>query len=274
MFESALVTPNVFRAVFIAVVVLVWQFGSSVLAQPTVATPKTAKADDLDALVDALANHNVAPPILVNSSVGDINDPPIFPENSDWAENRRVRDAIIFLGKRNGEALWPHLLKHMRDDRYSLTCDSNGDGSNMTVGWFCTLMVRQDLEKPYASLWQTVVPHRGPPFPGALIGFAWPGWWNATDEWARSRKTLWELQVELGERGLRRINGQKTEVLDKTRETIEKIRQTKKPILSGRHWPFGELAIPITEQRAKEIRDKYRARAITEPVKNNGDTRR
>ena len=132
----------------------------------------------------------------------------IFGENYDWTEYRRVRKAIDILVKRNGEELWPHLVKHLDDQRYSLTCSIDDFGTNLTVGDFCRDMVRRNLAEPYGCLWPSTSTLPLPSY-ARVIGFARPPWQQTLDKWSHSwkDKRLWELQVELGEWGIQKMEG-------------------------------------------------------------------
>jgi hypothetical protein len=193
------------HTVLFAIAAVVLCLGSRVLAQPPQANPKTAGIDEFERLVESLANRNEPPKLAEDAfAINEVSSPPIFGEKYDWVEQRRVREALHVLTKRNGAALWPHLVRHLDDQRYSLTCSFEDCGANLTVGDFCREMARRDLTEPYRRVWPQVRL-----LPGALgvIHFARPPWRRTLEEWSPSWKDrqLWELQIELGEWGLQRL---------------------------------------------------------------------
>ncbi len=190
------------RSAFFMLAALAFCFGIGASAQPP--TDDSGGPDAAARFIEALANHNEPPRLAKDAfSINHVCEPPIFGERYDWGEQERVLKVLYFLAQGRGEALWPHLVEHLNDKRYSLTCHIEGYGCNLTIGSICWKMVRQDLTQPYNQLW---------PRSGLLCGwdaleFARP--YGTIDEWQRlwKDKQLWELQVELGEWGIKRLEG-------------------------------------------------------------------
>jgi HEAT repeat protein len=195
-------------AVRLVVAAVVLCCNPGVYAQAPKADPTAVPADEFEQLVNALANHNEPPKLAKDAFANGITHPPIFDENYDWVEQRRVHKALHVLVKRNGAELWPHLVRHLDDQRYALTCAFDDDGKNFTVGTFCREMARSNVAEPFRGLWPSS--HL---LPGAVgvIHFARPPWWRTLEEWSRSwkDKQLWELQIELGEWGLQRLKARR-----------------------------------------------------------------
>jgi HEAT repeat protein len=193
-------------AVRVAVTAVLLCCRPATYAQSPAVAPNTASADEFEQLVDALANHNEPPKLAEGAFIEGTVDPPIFDENYDWVEQRRVSKALHVLIKRKGEELWPHLVRHLDDQRYSLTRSIDDHGKNLTVGSLCREIAWQDVTEPFQGLWPS-----SSLLPGGLgvIHFARPPWWRTLEEWSRSwkDKQLWELQIELGEWGLQRLEG-------------------------------------------------------------------
>ena len=94
----------------------------------------------LNALIDALANHNTKP-VLVHVSAGHhTGDNPLFGEDYDWKEDERVRKAAKEVLRHNGEDLWWCLivnahekLTHLETSGIDPSCVDVGQ--SMTIVW-------------------------------------------------------------------------------------------------------------------------------------------
>ncbi len=241
---------------------------SEILAQSPSVVQKSPHVREQDRLIDTLANHN-SPPILVDEAGKPC--PPLFASNYNWGEQDRVRKAIDSLAKQDGVELWPRLIERFDDKRYSLTCKINGVAANMTIGAVCLTIARHDLAKPFSGLWPTDTPidgsiltQRGRIVPPMHHDF-W-SWYNA-----RKGKPLWELQIELGQWGIKTIEEMgivnnrtnQRDIIQKTQTVIDELQRTKEPIVNKR-WPY-ETNL-FTEREAKEIREDYLKRTSTKPA--------
>ncbi len=150
-------------------------------------SPDGAEAKSLDRLIDALASRN-PPPKLVDR---DDRRVPRFASNYDWAEQRRVREALVAVLQTKTDAHWWRLREHVADTRYVLTASRNDRARNFTVGEFCSDFASADLSTPYARHLTAVV--------GRLPATFHPEdvFWKHEKEWSRARKPLHEIQIEI-----------------------------------------------------------------------------
>ena len=75
--------------------------------------------DELNELIDSLANRNERPTIVaVRTSIAPLSDNPLFADDYDWDEDHRVLRVIAEFKKHNSEELWHCLLEHLDDERY------------------------------------------------------------------------------------------------------------------------------------------------------------
>jgi hypothetical protein len=225
---------------------------NNIYAQAPIDNSKPLTAQDLDRLIDSLANHNEQPRFQINS--------PIFAVNYDWNEQDRVVKVINFLIEHNSVDLFPRLIKNLDDKRYSLTCEINGHAFNMTIGYICWTVAYKNLLAPFRGSW----PNRSEIINVISGGdkIYYPPPYPNLKEWyqARKDKPLWEMQIEIGEWAIKTIeNSNEISEHDKsigirmTKEVIDMLRKTKKPIFIKQ---FGEIDY-FNEHKAKEIREKY-----------------
>ncbi len=195
----------------------------------------------LEALIDALANKNKPPKIVDRQG----RHRPLFDETYDWAEQERVRKACLALNEReaaDGNELWQHVAEHADDQRYAVTCLVRTDDEyvlNITVGEICRYVAYHDLVQPFAGIWQGKSPFMGSVTGDPRYTASTPPWHNLK-AWSGGRKgkLLWELQVEVGQWGIKTLNDVdgkrekwKADCLQQTNAQIEALRRTKKPIV-------------------------------------------
>jgi hypothetical protein len=232
-------------------------------AKPPAADPKSADDRKRDQLIDAIANRN-EPPRLADDN--GATHPPLFAANYDWTEQDRVIKAIDVLvrEKNKSDDLWSRLAEHIDDKRYALTYEFNDGVGDRTVGEICRNIAYADLMKPFGFLWPNNIDipnvisvndkfFRPPPCRDLK------GWCHA-----RQGKPLWELQVEIGEWGIKTMEGlaeldkdKKALAIQKSKETIDTLRRTKKPIVNE-HWRHETKF--FNAQEAMDIREKYLTR--------------
>lgn len=143
------------------------------------------------ALIDGLASRNQAPDV--------VDGKPSFPGDFDWADQERVLTAFRKSGRDGEETLWEELLKHLDDERYSLTMEFNDSeiGRNYSVGSLCRMLaykhLAEDVLDHYASVERPV----------RVIKELWPN----LAQWRKARegKSLYELQIEVCELGLKEL---------------------------------------------------------------------
>src|SRR5205823_3344939 len=102
----------------------------------------------VEALIDSLANHNDKPP-LVHVEAGGRPTNPLFSEDYDWQEDKRVREVAHQLSRQHSDALWLGLLNHVDDERYAISYDFNGNTKIKTIGDLCWSKANNDIQWPY-----------------------------------------------------------------------------------------------------------------------------
>jgi hypothetical protein len=246
-------TLTVSIIILIETAAVVLYLNCRVRAQQPVVDPKTARARELDRFIDALANRN-QPPRVAGSYA-------LFSEKYDWAEQQRVQTALDVLVKHSGADLWPRLLAHLDDKRYALTNKINGVVANMTIGSICWNIAYCDLVTPFSDSWPNRSEISGNIFVGGVKLTAPPHHDLKTWYHARQGKALWELQVELGEWGIKTMEGlteldkdEKVQCIQRSKATIDLLRRTKNPIVNKR-WPYETDYFDAHE--AKKMREEY-----------------
>jgi hypothetical protein len=266
-------TPSI--SVLIVAIAVTLCLSSDILAQSPVVDIKIVNINNLDLLIDDLANRNEPPRIVEhlyidnpeNESLIGVSNLPLFSDKYDWAEQRRVFNACKILVKRNGADLWPFLVEHIGDKRYTFTCTLDDFGKNITIGSICWQIAYGDLINPFSHFWPSKTEIRGAISWGGRSYIPPPyhdlkGWCDA-----RQGKPLWELQVELGQWGIQSLedlkempNEEKTDLIRKIKATIEVLQQDKKPIVDNRQPLFFDQARYFDARKAEEIREEYRIR--------------
>jgi hypothetical protein len=114
------------------------------------------------------------------------------------------------LVEKNGEELWPYLVKHMDDEKYALTAEIDGDGKgeNLSVGTICRAMVEKNLSEPFRRVLPSVVSVQRRD-KGYVVSFHRSASFSTPEQWSASWKSkpLWTLQIELGEMLIRALEG-------------------------------------------------------------------
>ena len=247
--------------VFLAGITTFLYFSPSAQAQRVTGAHRSANADnrEIEQLIEALASRNEQPKFIEGyRATGGLC--PLYDKKYDWSELHRVLKTLHVLRQQKAEELWPHLVKHLDDKRYAFTCEINGGVCNLTIGDICQILARNNLLEPFYRVWPNdsdvvgVICVTGklfqPPFHRDLHG-----WCHA-----REAKPLWELQIEVGQWGIKVFEGLEGKAREKTAGPIEKTRaiaatlkQTKRPIA---HNSFIEAHVFDAEE-AIEVRDEY-----------------
>ena len=106
---------------------------------------------DYEVLIDSLTNRKNQAPVLVAVKGNYIYQVPVFLEEYDDQEQRRILNVVRTMHRYPGNELWPHLLAHQWDTQYALTYQRvtkkhmetviNYSTEQVTVGHIC-----RDLE--------------------------------------------------------------------------------------------------------------------------------
>jgi hypothetical protein len=141
-------------------------------------------------LIDDMASHNKAPR-LVAAGDGTV---PLFGDDYDWAEQKRVRSAIEAAMRTKSDDLWWKMRSSEHDDRYVFTATRDGVARNFTVGELCGDIVDLRLCLGFTS--------HLPSVPGRLpAGFKPEDEFHQHEaEWACQRKPLYAMQAALCDR--------------------------------------------------------------------------
>jgi hypothetical protein len=268
-----------------AVVALTLNCGGCAPRQPATGGADAEHIRQYDRLIDAVASRNKEPKIIETGG----SPIALFDDKFDWADQERVQRAVAALSQDESNDLWPRLVEHIDDERYSVTGgDDLAAPQNFSVGWACRVLAFNHLL--YAYL-QYLEPGGSAPMggdsmnwvaddsteyvPGKLqmelheppqLGRLWgelPGekrlwkWYQA-----RKGKPLYELQIEMCEWAIKRVEGDsrvaekpKREFVNRVKRQIQLLRETKKPVvdhsscaspLDADFWEF------YTPRKAKE----------------------
>lgn len=186
--------------------------------------------------VDQIANGNPAPKLMKISHPNLPDRIPLFPANYDWTEESRVLEALSKLHKDTTKELWEELVRKANDPRYSLTlADNGGRPVTWTVGNFCKDLAYSRL----TNVFQRHMPSKDDDDRGRQVhlDMGFDGVDLATWRKARMEKTLYQLQIEVGEQALMRLpkverlsRDQKDSVRKLIESEIEKLKKTKEPV--------------------------------------------
>ena len=191
----------------------------------------------LKKMIDDLANRN-APPKLIAGLGGSPGTVPLFPENYDWEEQERVLGALARLEVNPTEELWEELVRHVDDERYSLTVMNNSGvyaEGNMTVGYFCLDLAEKQLRRVFERhlpAKERDERERKIPIP---VGIE-----TNLKVWRQKRmkKSFCELQIEVCEQALKeldKVKGVAETKLAAAREgiaeEIKELKRTNRPVL-------------------------------------------
>jgi hypothetical protein len=201
-------------------------------------TNKLSKSE-INELFDDLVSHNPKPEIREHDDSRRI----VTPENFTWKENLRVKKKIQCITD-HVEELWPELVNHLEDERYSVTA-SDGESSNtFSEGDVCYKIICDTLAEAHYSHMRD--------YPMELVHYRLgPKAMSHNDnnislkEWLLQRKTkpLYELQIEKCEWAIKEMGKLKKwfsdEDYEKTVNEIDKqigeLRKTKKPVLKSKN---------------------------------------
>jgi hypothetical protein len=233
----------------VPILLMVMTSHAPIMASAEEPEQRVSKTKAFSQMIDSLANRNPAPKL---TTVGFTK--PIFPEDFDWNEQARVNRVFIQLRKNESEELWEELIKHLHDERYSLTMmDFNEFAHNYSVGDLCYKIA-------YNRLYAGIEEHRAVNDIGRPV-YLETGIKNML-EWRkkRARKKLWELQAEVCELALKDIPNAKgiseqarIEMRKKIEAQIDELKKTKKPVFVKFPVDSYDLYKP---EAAKRIREK------------------
>lgn len=204
--------------------------------------------------INSLATTNPEPE-LVNLRPGSTQVEPLFSQEFDWGEYKRVVSVFYSLGLYGGSDLWEELIKHLDDKRYALTMGFNGSKAhNYTVGQLCSLIASPRIFFP--ERWRSNSDSRGRPDIRLDLGIEDLADWRKE----RKEKPLYALQIEVCERALEQIdlNERVTEIskAEIRRELESRIKQLKK----DRRPHFSRLSTDgydfYSAERAKTARER------------------
>ena len=146
-----------------------------------------AAGASLAKLIDGMASSN-KPPRLVAAGGGTV---PLFGDDYDWAEQKRIRKAIDTAMRTKSDDLWWRMRASEHDNRYVLTASRGGVARNFTVGELCGDIADLRLCLGFTS--------HLPSVPGRLPNAFRPEEEFRRNEadWARQRKPLYAMQAAL-----------------------------------------------------------------------------
>jgi hypothetical protein len=207
--------------------------------------------------VDAIVNRN-KPPTEV-SWTGDMTKrAALFPEEHDWAEEARVREAVSVLNRDQTEAVWEEMVKRCRDQRYCETVTSvkTGDAHIKSVGTICDRLAHSRL---VGVFWQHLP--LNPSKDGEKLWLD-VGIQDLTD-WRTQRadKALFELQIEVCEKTIEALSkvasvpqSEKDQARKKIEAEIAKLKKSRQPVHEQGGHTFEERG-RYNAELAKRVRD-------------------
>jgi hypothetical protein len=231
----------------------------------------TARRNELDQQIVVLANHNPAPAKVSLPSHGTI-DSPVFAENFNWDESGRVTRSIHTLEKVTPEELWPVLIDHLNDNRYSFTVAEYGLTQNISVGGWCQRIIGRYIDYPGA--WTSSEPN-GHAVATALENTDWPAYLEATIREQPGIK-LYQLQIKVHEHALdvasqlQDPDPVKAGYIRNVKQDIDLLNEKQAAVVSGLN--FLLLASGQThfdKQKAQKIRDTLIHQEQSAASKNN-----
>jgi hypothetical protein len=175
---------------------------------------------DARKLFDALENHN-RPPVLHGSRPDEF---PVFDKAYDWSEQKRVASAIQRIVD-HAEELWPELVQHLDDKRYCIAFELAETPCICSVGRVCGFIISDHLSLPY---------YQHLPQDSELI-FHWlhvpqvaRRGEKALKAWCieRSKKKLYELQIEVCEWAMQRIPELETVPANDRDYSVKQVRKS------------------------------------------------
>jgi hypothetical protein len=219
--------------------------------------------NDAAKLVDAIVNHNQAPKKAFRPS-GEPRRVALFPENYDWKEDVRVLDALHTLYRDRTVALWEELVRRESDPKYCITLVSvqTDDARIDSVGTVCHGLAYWrllDLFQAHLSDWEG---RDGRPIT-LVIDMQNLAVWRKE----RANKSLYQLQIEVGENALGQVSSVKGVSEDdkalarrKMKGEIARLKRTKQAYFvphQGATFPY--LKYGYSPSIAKRIREAVKS---------------
>jgi hypothetical protein len=263
-------------------VCLAASFASFSLARAASEEPPRDRTREIERLIDGLASHNEAPKL--------VGDTPIFSENFDWGDRKRVQAVAWALSQDDSNDLWGHLVEHFHDTRYSATNPaSDGTPINDDVGIVCWFIAKNKLicaylrhleprkTYPYSPNIGTAISEYTTEYlPGSVqedLHYHYQYSSFRSDhpnlaEWYQARKTkpFYELQIEACEWAIKRVQDarsaadkSKSEFIAAVKKEIESLKKNKRPVADPSKWasPLNLLWRSYTPADAKYYRQRY-----------------
>jgi acyl carrier protein len=227
---------------------------------PLTASPDARKAVrdvELEELIDALANRiNRAPKIIDRGQMSE----PLFDEDYDAEEQRRVKQALRTLNEQAGNELWPHLVANLDDQRYALTFVGDYRAQNETVGSLCRKMAERDLLLPYLQYAPSVDKRVGLEYPNYRFNEWTP---SLTSAYARRQeKQLSALPIEMCEWAMTEAPAlaelspeQKQKFVEQVSKEITKLKETRQPVVETSRF-HGDFHATFSAEQARRLRER------------------
>jgi hypothetical protein len=232
-------------------------------------TPKIVDRRVINNLIDSLANRNNKP-IKTDVSAGHADDAPLFDDNYDWNEDRRVREVAARLRDEcDREELLRCLPDHFDDERYSAAVHFNGETRIEPVCAFCLSTVHEELEFPYLQLRADADTR----YVMSLFSK------DKLKGWCSAHKDIpiYKQQIELCEEAIKNTatvklfsNEQKSRLTAEIEKEIELLQRTARPVFSEE--PLYRMHF-FNAKLAKEIKEKYLAKKQKDTPQVEGGSR-
>jgi hypothetical protein len=219
--------------------------------------------DELDRLIVSLANRNEKPTMVqVSSSIASGNNP-LFADDYDWDEDRRVWALSHALELYNSEKLWRCLLEHLDDERYTAAYAIDEYARIGSVGGACQSVARSYLQAAYMR-------HLPPSLYGSepSMNLLAP---ERVGPWCHDHAglLLYRQQAELCEAAVKKMQAmtiprvpeaEKAQFAADIKRQIDTLLRTEKPVICMQGiLPRHEDVKHYSARTAKEIKDNYLA---------------
>jgi len=228
-------------------------------ALPTSAALPPDRIREMERLIDAVASRNDAPRLVGKEGSAF----PIFADKFDWKDQKRVQAAAWALAQDDSNDLWGCLVEHLRDKRYSATCEIGDDyPCNFDVGTICLFIARDKLRCAYLRHLEPGKTHHYSGGSGKWVSDRTTDFIRGSvqrelhygahiydpdelAEWYRARKgkPLYELQMEMCEWAVKKVEAgrgvsekPKREFVAAVRNEIESLKKTKRPVVGPSPW--------------------------------------
>jgi hypothetical protein len=223
-------------------------------------TKKAAKRKRAAKIVEAIVNRN-KPPKLVDRPSGRPERVPLFPENYDWKEERRVGRALYRLYWDTSAEVWEELVRRKDDPRYCITVSSEDDSETPLIETVGSILNQLAHSRLVGVFQQHLPPDPGKDGWKIIVGVGI----NHLAAWRKERanKSLYQLQIEVCEEAVNELSKVKNvpkKDIDlsqkKIKAEIKKLRRTKRPIFLeyGQDEYLWYYHPVYSEQYAKRIR--------------------